>query len=285
MHADLRDAEATRSVLAGQTFDVVVDFIAFTPDQIETDLNLFRGRVGQYIFISSASAYQKPVGNLPITESTPLVNPFWLYSRNKIACEERLVRAYREEQFPFTIVRPSHTYDKTAIPISGGWTVFERMRRGQKLIVHGDGTTLWVMTHHDDFARAFIGLLGNLHAIADSFHITSDEVLTWDQIHILFARLLGVVPRLVHIASDTINAYDAKWGASLLGDKTHSVMFDNTKIKRMVPGWSAQIPFHRGAEEILAWYLADPARQKVDPVFNELTDRILNAYEAVLPKG
>lgn len=285
IQADIRDLPAARAALAPHTFDVVVEFIAFTPDQVEADLELFRGKTGQYIFISSASAYQKPVGNLPITESTPLTNPFWLYSRNKIACEERLMRAFREEKFPFTIVRPSHTYDQTAIPISGSWTVLERMRRGQKVIVHGDGTTLWVMTHHADFARAFNGLLSNPHSIGDAYHITNDEVLTWEQIYRLFARLLGVEANLVHVASEVINAYDARWGASLLGDKTHSVMFDNTKIKRAVPGWQAQIPFHQGAEEIVRWYLADPARQKFDPVFNELTERILAAQAAVLPKA
>jgi nucleoside-diphosphate-sugar epimerase len=283
IHADIRDPQAARAAVEGCTYDAVVDFIAFTPDQIETDLELFRGKTGQYIFISSASAYQKPVGNLPITESTPLSNPFWLYSRNKIACEERLMQAYRDEGFPVTIVRPSHTYNQTAIPISGGWTVFDRMQHGQKTIVHGDGTTLWVMTHHDDFARAFNGLLANPHVIGDAFTITSDEVLTWDQIHHIFARLLGVEPRLVHVASETINAFDARWGASLLGDKTHSVMFDNTKIKHTVPGWCATIPFQHGAEEIINWYLADPARQKVDPAFNALTDRIIAAVESILP--
>jgi len=283
IQADIRDLPATRAALSGHTFDSVVEFIAYTPDQVEADLELFRGKTGQYVFISSASVYQKPVGNLPITESTPLTNPFWLYSRNKIACEERLMRAYREENFPFTVVRPSHTYDKTAIPISGGWTVLERMRREQPVIVHGDGTTLWVMTHHQDFARAFNGLLANPHTIGDSFHITHDEVLTWDQIYRLFARLLGVEARLVHVASEVINAYDARWGASLLGDKTHTVVFDNTKIKRAVPGWQAQIPFHHGAEEIVRWYLADATRQKFDRAFNDLTERILAAQAAVLP--
>jgi nucleoside-diphosphate-sugar epimerase len=285
IQADYRDPAAAAAALSGRNFDAVVNFIAFTPDQVEADLNLFRGRTGQYIFISSASAYQKPVANLPITESTPLANPFWLYSRNKIACEERLMRAFRDEQFPVTIVRPSQTYDKTGNVISGGWTIVDRMRRGEKTVVHGDGTTLWVLTHHEDFARAFTGLLGNLHTLGDSIHITSDEVLTWDQIHNIFARLLGVEARLVHIPSDTINAYDARWGAGLLGDKTHSVIFDNTKIKRLVPGWSARIPFYRGAEEILAWYLTDPARQKVDPAFNELLDRLIVAQESILPKA
>ncbi len=284
IQADIRDPDAARAALEKYSFDVVVDFIAFTPDQIETDLALFSGKVGQYLFISSASAYQKPVANLPISELTPLANPFWRYSRNKIACEERLMRAYREDGFPITIVRPSHTYDKMAIPLHGGWTGIERMRRGLPTVVHGDGTTLWVMTHHEDFARAFHGLLGNPHAIGDTYHITSDEVLTWDQIHEIFARLLNVTPRLFHISSDLINTYDPEWGMRLLGDKTHSVMFDNTKIKHAVPGWSAKIPYHRGAEEVLAWYLADPVRQKVDPALNDLMDRMIAAVESITPK-
>ena len=284
IQADIRDPEAAHAALKNLVFDVVVDFIAFTPEQVETDLALFSGKVGQYIFISSASAYQKPVADLPITELTPLANPYWGYSRNKIACEERLMRAYREDGFPFTVVRPSHTYDKRAIPIHGGWTSIERMRRGLPTVVHGDGTTLWVMTHHKDFARAFNGLLGNPHAIGDTYHITSDEVLTWDQIHEIFARLLNVEPRLVHVPSDLINAFDPKWGMTLLGDKTHSVIFDNTKIKRAVPGWSANIPYHQGAEEVLKWYLADPARQKIDSDLNDLMDRMIEDIEGITPK-
>ena len=285
IHADIRDLAAAQAALAGKTFDVVVNFIAFLPEHIETDLALFRGKTGQYIFISSASAYQKPVANMPITESTLLSNPFWQYSRSKIACEERLVRAFREENFPFTIVRPSHTYDPSAIPMNGGWTILDRMRRGLKTVVHGDGTSLWVLTHHRDFARAFNGLLGNPHALGNSYHITSDETLTWDQIHHLYARLLGVEPRLVHVPSELINTFDANWGAALLGDKTHSVMFDNTKIKQAVPGWAAEIPYSRGAEETLNWYLADPARQKVDPAFNDNIERILALYEPLLNRA
>jgi nucleoside-diphosphate-sugar epimerase len=277
IQADIRDIASAQSALEGKMFDVVVDFIAFTPDHIETDLELFRGRTGQFVFISSASAYQKPVASLPITESTLLANPYWQYSRNKIACEERLVRAYREETFPFTIVRPSHTYDRTVLPMHGGWTALERMRQGRPTVVHGDGTSLWVMTHHADFARAFLGLLGNPHTIGDNYHITSDELLTWDQIHWIFADLLGVEAKLVHVPSDTINTLDQRWGASLLGDKTHSLIFDNSKIKRAVPGWTARIPFARGAEEVMRWYLADPARQKVDPTLEALMDRLITA--------
>lgn len=284
LHGDIRDPESARAALEGHTFDAVVDWIAFTPDQIETDLALFRGRTGQYIFISSASAYQTPLASLPITESTPLDNPLWLYSRNKIACEERLMRAYREEKFPITIVRPSHTYDKTMLPFTGGYTVVDRMRKGKQVIVHGDGTSLWTMTHHKDFAVAFVGLLGNNHAIGDAYHITSDELLTWNQIYGTVAAAAGVDdPQLVHVPSDLLAAYDADWGAGLLGDKSNSVIFDNTKIKRIVPDFVAPTPFVRGAEEVMAWFDADPARQVVDEAHDALEDRILSGYAKAWP--
>jgi nucleoside-diphosphate-sugar epimerase len=262
----------------------VVNWISFTTDHIETDLDLFRGRAGQYIFISSASAYQTPPSKLPLDESTLLDNPYWLYSRNKIACEERLVRAYREEKYPITIVRPSHTYDCTLLPMEGGWTVVDRMLKGQKVIVHGDGTSLWTLTHHADFAKGFVGLLGNSHAIGDAIHITSDEWLTWNQIFELIAAAAGVKPNIVHVPSDLIAAYDSDWGDGLWGDKSHSMMFDNSKIKRLVPGFAAAIPFSVGVREVIAWYQADPARQKVDAVFNQTCERILNAYQAAWPE-
>jgi nucleoside-diphosphate-sugar epimerase len=284
LHGDIRDPQSARSALAGMNFDAVVNWIAFTTEHIETDLELFRGRTGQYVFISSASAYQKPPISMPVTESTLLDNPWWQYSRNKIACEERLVRAYREEKFPATIIRPSHTYDRTLIPMDGGWTVMDRMLRGQKVIVHGDGTSLWTLTHHTDFARGFNGLLGNPHAVGDAVHITSDEWLPWNQIVEIMARAAGTQAKIVHVPSDLIAAYDANWGAGLLGDKAHSMMFDNSKLKRLVPGFTASVPFARGAEEIVAWYNADPARRKVDENFNRLCDRILTAYESAWPK-
>ena len=284
LHSDIRDISSARSALQDRTFDVVVNWIAFTPDHVETDLELFRGRTGQYIFISSASAYQTPPASVPITESTPLDNPVWLYSRNKIACEERLLRAYREFKFPMTIVRPSHTYDRTRTPLDGGYTMIDRMRKGQKVIVHGDGTSLWTLTHHQDFAKGLVGLLGHQRAIGDAFHITSDEVLTWNQIYALLAHAAGVEPRLVHIPSDLIAAYDKGWGDGLLGDKAHSMIFDNTKIKRLVPDFSATIPFAHGAKEIMAWFDADPARRVVNAAFNQTVDRILAAYELAWPK-
>ncbi|MBN1995444.1 MAG: SDR family oxidoreductase [Anaerolineae bacterium] len=283
LRGDIRHKASVESVLRDEVFDVVVDWIAFVPEHIETDLELFRGRTGQYVFISSASAYQTPPTSLPVTESTPLDNPYWEYSRNKIACEESLVQAYRAEKFPITIVRPSHTYDQTKIP-TGGYTTIDRMRRGKKVIVHGDGSSLWVLTHHQDFAKGFVGLLGNFHAIGEAFHITSDEVLTWNQIHQILARAAGVEAKLVHIPSECIAAYDPEWGASLLGDKTNSMIFDNTKIKRLVPDFSATIPFSRGAEEIMAWHDADPARQTIDEDYNRLVDKIIAAYELVWPE-
>ena len=286
LNGDIRRIDSVETAIGDHTFDVVADWVAFTPDHVETDLSLFRGRTGQYIFISSASAYQKPPASLPVTESTPLDNPYWEYSRNKIACEERLLRAYREEKFPVTIVRPSHTYDRTLLPTHGGYTMIDRMRKGKKVIVHGDGTSLWVLTHHTDFAKGFVGLLGDSRAIGDAFQITSDELLTWNQIYEILARAAGAeVPHIVHVPSDLINAYDPIWGAGLLGDKAHSLIFDNTKIRRLVPDFAATIPFARGAEEIMAWYDANPARRMVDEKFNRIIDRILSACESAWPKA
>ena len=208
-----------------------------------------------------------------------------LHSRNKIACEERLILAYRQEKFPITIVRPSHTYDKTLLPFDGGYTILDRMKTGKPVIVHGDGTSLWTLTHHRDFARAFNGLFGNPHAIGETFHITNDEWLTWNQIFKLVANAAGVTdPKLVHIPSEFVAAFDPNWGAGLLGDKSHSMIFDNTKIKRVVPGWVATIPFSHGAQEIAAWYAADPSRQVIDEDRNALIDQIISAYQNNWPK-
>ena len=285
LQGDIRDRASVGAALGDETFDAVVNWVAFTPDHIEADLEVFRGRTGQYVFISSASAYQTPPLSLPITESTPLSNPFWAYSRDKITCEERLIRAYRDEGFPVTIVRPSHTYDRTLLPMDGGYTVVDRMRRGKKVIVHGDGGSLWVLTHHRDFAKGFIGLLGNPHAIGETFHITSDELLTWNQIFETVARAAETTAQIVHVPSEVVAAYDAGWGAGLLGDKAHSMVFDNTKIKRVVPDYVATIPFARGAEEIMAWYDADPARQVVDPERDQLMDKIIAAQLSAWPRA
>lgn len=284
LRGDIRDPESVRRALGDLEFDAVVDWVAFTPEHIETDLALFTGRTRQYVFISSASAYQKPLGHLPITESTPLHNPFWGYSRDKIACEERLTRAYREDGFPVTIVRPSHTYDRTLLPMDGGWTVVDRMRRGKPVIVHGDGTSLWTLTHHRDFAVGFVGLLGRPAVLGEAMQITGDEWLTWNQIFELVAGAAGVKPQLVHVPSETIAAFAPDWGAGLLGDKAHSVIFDNSKIKRLVPEFRATIPYARGVREVLAWYDADPARQVVDEGLDRLMDEIIAQVRALGPQ-
>ena len=283
LQGDIRDRDAVSTLLEDMTFDVVVNFVAFTPEHVETDLALFRGRTKQYIFISSASAYVKPPVNWLTTESTPLRNPYWAYSRDKIACEERLMLAFREEGFPVTIVRPSHTYDATSLPLQGRYTAVHRMRAGKQVIVHGDGTSLWTLTHHRDFARGFVGLLGNPRALGEAVHITSDEVLTWNQITAIIADAVGVPARIVHIPSERIAAYDASWGAGLLGDKAHCMVFDNTKIKRLVPDYVASIPFHQGAAEIIAWYDSHPAAQKVDEQLNQLMDTMIAVYERAGP--
>jgi nucleoside-diphosphate-sugar epimerase len=283
LQGDIRDKASTAQLLGDTTFDVVVDFVAFTPEHVEIDLELFRGRTKQYIFISSASAYQTPPLNWLTVESTPLRNPYWAYSRAKIACEERLMLAYREEGFPVTIVRPSHTYDQRSVPMDGKYTVLARMLAGKKVIVHGDGTSLWTLTHHRDFAKGFVGLLGNQHALGEAIHITSDEVLTWNQIADTLANALGVQAQIVHIPSEVIAAYDPAWGAGVLGDKAHSMIFDNTKIKRLVPEYVATIPFHQGAAEIAAWYASHPEAQQVDEKLNQLIDTMIAAQAAVWP--
>jgi nucleoside-diphosphate-sugar epimerase len=274
LRADVRDAESVRTAVDGLDFDSVVDFVAFTPHHVRADLDLFRGRTGQYVFISTASAYQTPPSRLPVTESTPLRNPFWQYSRDKIACEDLLVAEYRDAGFPATIVRPSHTYDATKTVLSGGWTSLARMLAGKPVIVHGDGTSLWTVTHTTDFARAFVPLLGHPRTLGEAFHITSDDVLTWDQIAHALGAALGVTPRIVHVPSDVIAAHDPEWGAGLLGDKTHSMVFDNAKVKSVVPGWHAVVPFERGAREIVAWYTGDPSRQVVDEKLDALMDKL-----------
>lgn len=280
---DIRDRAGVAGVLESHTFDVVVDWIAYTPEHIATDLALFRGRVGQYIFISSASVYQKPPVRLPITEETPLDNPFWDYSRDKIACERALLAAYREVGFPVTIVRPSHTYDRTLLPLHGGYTVIDRMRRGKPILIHGDGTSLWTLTHHRDFARGFLGLLGETRAIGEAYHITSDEWLTWNEIARLLGHAAGVEPVIAHVPSETVARFDTRWGDSLLGDKSHCAMFDNSKIKSIVPDFVAAIPFARGAREIVSWYDSYPDKRRVDDGFDALLDRIIAAQTAVGP--
>ncbi len=284
---DVNDRPSMEHAIGNALYDVVVDWVAYTPDDVERDLALFRGRTAQYVFISSASAYQKPPVHYLITESTPLRNPYWAYSRQKIACEERLTAAYRDEAFPVTIVRPSFTYGETWIPcaIAGlGYTVIDRMRNGRPIIVHGDGQSLWTMTHNSDFAKGFVGLFGSIQAIGQPFHITSDEVLIWDQIYGAIGAAAGVTPRLVHIPSDFINACAPEIGAGLLGDKACSAVFDNSKIKRLVPGFRATVPFAIGIRQSVAWFDADPARRTVDEARNATMDRIIDRYEGAWPR-
>ncbi len=277
--ADINNPDQARAAFGNLSFDAVVDWVAYTPAHIERDLALLRGRLKHYIFISSASAYQKPPSHHVIRESTPLHNPYWQYSRDKIACEERLTRAYREEGFPMTIVRPSLTYGDANFPIAlGGWgcfTLADRMRRGQPIIVHGDGSSLWVTTHAEDFAKGILGLVGNPQAIGDAFHITTDEVLTWNQIYETIADALGVQARIVHIASETLVKVSPALEGPLLGDKSWSVVFDNTKIKEFVPDFKCVIPFREGIRRTVAWFDADPSRRRVDPAVNAEMDRIL----------
>lgn len=276
LKADMRDAASVRAALGNRMFDVVVDFVAFTADHAAADIELFTGRTGQYVFISSASAYQKPPARLPILESTPLRNPFWQYSRDKIACEDLLVKTYREKGFPVTIIRPSHTYDRTSIALTGGWTDIARMRARKPVVVHGDGTSLWTLTHASDFAKALVGLFGLPQAIGDNFTITSDEYLPWNRIYEIFAEAAGApAPQLVHIASDTIAAAAPDLGPSLLGDKSHSLVFDNSKVKALVPEFICTVPFAVGARQILNWFDANPDQQIVNEGLNSTFDRLI----------
>ena len=270
---------ATLAALAGRGFDAVVDFVAFGPEDVQRDCGAFAGRVGQYVFISSASVYQRPPPHYRVTEETPLANPYWQYARDKIAAEEWLRRAHARDGFPVTIVRPSYTYGESWIPTTSGtdYTVVWRMRRGLEVVVPGDGTSLWTLTHASDLARGLVGLLGNPAAIGEAFHITSDEVLTWNQAHETIARVLGVEPRLVHVPSDVIARIDARRGASLLGDKAWSVVFDNSKVRRFVPGYRPQVSFALGMARSLAWYDADPARRVVNEEMDRRIDRVIAA--------
>lgn len=282
------DESNLATLLADRRFDVVVDFVAFSENDIERDLHLFRGKTGQFVFISSASAYQKPVKNYIITEETPLENPYWDYSRNKIACENRLMKAYRQEGFPVTIVRPSHTYGPTQIPFAVSswihpWTVVERMGRGQKVIVPGDGASLWVLTWNADFAKGLVGLLGNEKAIGQSFQITSDEVLSWDQIYLEAYQAFNLKPNIIHIPSDLLAAHNPSSLGSLVGDKSNSVVFDNSKIKRFVPDFACEVTWAEGLRRSLAWFDAHPEFQTVDHDLNAVWDRIIASYESAFP--
>lgn len=294
LQGDIHDEQHVATLIEDLAFDVVADFIAFTPDQVERDYRLFAGKTKQFIFISSASAYQKPLSDYRINEGTPLSNPYWEYSRNKIACEDYLMKQYREQGFPVTIVRPSHTYSDRSLPVGvhGGqssWQLARRMLDGKPVIIHGDGTSLWTLTHSDDFAKGFIGLMGNIHAIGEAVNIMSDESVTWNQIHEIVASALGVELKAVHVSSEFLDACsDQDYRGSLLGDKANSVVFDNSKLKRLVPGFTATIRADQGLKRAVQYILEHPELQKEDPAFDDWTDRVIDALEhaiATVQKG
>lgn len=276
--ADIEDKEYVKKIISGQKFDAVVDWICFLPNQAKRDLELFSSNTNQFVFISSASVYQTPPDVLPVIEKTKLENPYWQYSRDKIECENIFMNAFREYGFPATVVRPSHTYDKTLWPMEGGYTTINRMKKDKPVIVHGDGTSIWTLTHNMDFAKGFIGLLGTDKAIGEDFHITSDELLTWNQIYGIVAEAIGVELNMVHIPSEFIGKYDDHLYGSLLGDKTHSMIFDNSKIKSLVPDFSATITFKEGVKEIVQWYESDTSRQVINESHDILIDRIIQEY-------
>jgi len=285
IHAD--EADLT-TLLAGHRFDAVVDWVAFTPEDIERDIRLFQNMTGQFVFISSASVYQNPPQHYLIKETTPLINPYWKYSQDKIACEERLMREYHDHGFPVTIIRPSLTYGPSQIPLVGAswqhpYTVIDRMKHGHKVIVPGDGTSLWVLTWNADFAKGLIGLLGNAKAIGEAFHITSDEVLSWDQIFIEVYQALGVEPNVVHIPSDLIVAHEPDQLGTLLGDKIHSVVFDNSKIKTFVPDFACEVNWAEGIRRSLAWFDVHPEFKTIDQQMNNNWDRLVSFFERALP--
>lgn len=280
--ADASDAGAVAEALGGREFDVVAQFRAFGPEHVARDVAQFAGRTGQYVFISSASAYQTPPSRLPVRESTPLRNPFWQYSRDKIACEDLLVREYRDNGFPATIVRPSHTYDRTLLPTSGGWTDVARMRTGKPVVVHGDGTSLWTLTHTEDFAVGFVGLLGHPLAVGDTFHITGTHAPTWDQIYTWLAEAAGVPsPDLVHVASETIARVLPEIGPGLVGDKAHSLVFDISKVRTLVPEFGTTITYDVGAAEQMSWFDAHPEAQVVDAGLDAAFDRLAGHARAL----
>ncbi len=281
---DVRDKPAMAQLLKDKNFDVVVDWLAFVPKDVEADIELFKGKVGQYIFISSASAYQKPPAHWLIDESTPLANPYWKYSSDKIACEELLMAEYRSSGFPVTIVRPSFTYGDTMIPAAINswtkpWTIVDRMRKGKKIVIHSDGTTLWTMTHNTDFAKGFVGLLGNVQVVGHAFGITSDEVLTWNQIYRAIADAAGAKLNAIYISSDFIAKINPEYEGILLGDKSWCAVFDNSKIKRFVPDFVATVPFAQGTKRTIEWFETEPKRRSVDDEFNQFLDRLIDTYE------
>lgn len=285
LKADIGDEDTVRELIKDLHFDAVADFIAFVPEALERDYRLFKDKTSQFICISSASAYQKPLSDYRINEGTPLANPYWEYSRNKIAGEDYLMKLYREEGFPVTIVRPSHTYDERSVPMgahgaNGSYAIIKRMQEGKPVIIHGDGTSLWTLTHNSDFAAGFAGLIGNIHAIGEAVQITSDESVTWNQIYQIVADTLGVKLNAIHVASEFLDAcseYDFR--GSLLGDKANTVVFDNRKLKRLVPGFTAKIRADQGIRDTVAYVLSHPECQKEDPEFDAWCDRVANVMK------
>lgn len=288
LKADINDEAHVAKLIEDHQFDVVADFIAFHTAQLERDYRLFKGKTKQFIFISSASAYQTPLSDYRITEGTPLSNPYWEYSRNKIACEEYLMKQYRDNGFPITIVRPSHTYDERSIPLGvhgskGSWQIAKRMLENKPVIIHGDGTSLWTMTHNSDFAKGFIGLMGNLHAIGEAVQITSDETLTWNQIYESIADALGVKLNAVHVSSEFLDACSKEdYRGGLLGDKANSVVFDNSKLKRLVPEFIATTRFDQGVKQTINHILAHPELQIEDPEFDHWCDKVVAALDTAV---
>lgn len=284
--ADINNEAQVAEAIRDINFDCVCDFIAFVPGQLERDYRLFAGKTKQFMFISSASAYQKPLSDYKITESTPLANPYWEYSRNKIACEEYLMKQYREAGFPITIIRPSHTYDERNVPVGahgnkGSWQVLKRMMEGKPVLIQGDGTSLWTITHNSDFAKAFIGLMGNIHAIGEAYHITTDESVTWNQIYAIIADELGVELKAYHVPSDfldEVGKYDYRGG--LIGDKSNTVVFDNSKVKRAVPGFTCTVRADQGLRKTVQHMLATPELQQDDPEFDQWCDKVIAALES-----
>ncbi len=290
VQADIDDLAAVRSILKDHHFDVIVDFIIFEPKGIERDIQLFQGKTDQYIFISTAATYQRPPAHYVLDESTPQYNPGWDYARNKIACEERLIREYREKGFPMTIVRPSHTYGITSIPFAINswthpWTLADRIIKGKRIVVPGDGTSLWTLTHNSDFAKGLVGLFGNATALGHAFHITSDEVKTWNQYLGSIGRAVGVEPRAIHITSECISTFMPEQRAPLFGDTANSYILDNGKIKSFVPGYSATTPFEQGIRKSIGWFREDRRRQTVDEAVNARMDAMIEAYEGFLEEA
>ncbi|MDE7347095.1 MAG: NAD-dependent epimerase/dehydratase family protein [Muribaculaceae bacterium] len=287
LQCDINDEEEVNRVIDGMTFDAIGEFIGFTVAQVQCDVRLFQGRTKQYLYISSASAYQKPLSDPVIRESTPLANPYWQYSRDKIECEEYLIKQYRENGFPITIVRPSHTYDERSVPLgvhgkAGSWQVLKRMIEGKPVIIHGDGTSLWTLTHNSNFAKGYCGLVGNIHAIGQAFHITSDESLTWNQIYQIIADFLGVELKVVHIPSDflaSVSDYDLT--GSLIGDKANSVIFDNSKLKRAVPDFTATVRADQGIRSTIQNILSHPELQREDAEFDRWCDKVIGKFEKI----